>query len=127
MKYRRKIYGLGAIDVLSVTLYHAGFIFSEKKQFEPRYLGFNIFLSISGYLITSKLPIDLQPKRYLFKKYSKLIKIFLAGIFCPLSENRERSCLALAENGPLYNGGRHISRVAADKIIDDILQKISDR
>ena len=50
--YRAEIDGLRAIAVLSVVFYHAKFLAFEQIWFQGGYIGVDVFLVISGYLIT---------------------------------------------------------------------------
>jgi peptidoglycan/LPS O-acetylase OafA/YrhL len=53
--YRADIDGLRALAVVSVILYHTGFIFDDRQLFKGGFIGVDIFLVISGYLIASIL------------------------------------------------------------------------
>lgn len=55
MQYRREVDGLRAIAVISVILYHAGF-----STFGGGFIGVDVFLVISGYLITSIITEQLR-------------------------------------------------------------------
>lgn len=58
MKYRAEIDGLRAFAVVPVIFYHAGF-----SHFDGGFVGVDIFLVISGYLITSILMQDKEEGR----------------------------------------------------------------
>jgi peptidoglycan/LPS O-acetylase OafA/YrhL len=58
--YRPEIDGLRAIAVLAVVLYHADIEINGKALMPGGYLGVDIFLVISGYLITSLILKELE-------------------------------------------------------------------
>ena len=53
MLYRKEIDGLRALAVIPVILFHAGF-----ENFSGGYVGVDVFLVISGYLITSIILLE---------------------------------------------------------------------
>ena len=53
LNYRPEIDGLRAISVMAVILYHAQIYIFNKNFFKGGFIGVDIFLVISGYLITS--------------------------------------------------------------------------
>jgi peptidoglycan/LPS O-acetylase OafA/YrhL len=55
MLYRPEIDGLRAVAILPVILFHAGF-----SVFSGGYVGVDVFFVISGYLITTKLIVELE-------------------------------------------------------------------
>lgn len=52
LKYRPEIDGLRAFAVMAVIIYHAKFSFFNTSFLKGGYIGVDIFLVISGYLIT---------------------------------------------------------------------------
>ena len=58
-KYRSEIDGLRAIAVIPVVFFHAGFNF-----FSGGYVGVDVFLVISGYLITTIILRELESKTF---------------------------------------------------------------
>ena len=58
-KYRSEIDGLRAIAVIPVVFFHAGFNF-----FSGGYIGVDVFLVISGYLITTIILKELENKTF---------------------------------------------------------------
>ena len=75
LNYRPDIDGLRAISVFAVILYHADFLFYEKKFFKGGFIGVDIFFVISGYLITSLILKEI----YLNNKFS-LIDFYIRRI-----------------------------------------------
>lgn len=55
MKYRAEIDGLRAIAVITVIFFHAGF-----KYFDGGFIGVDVFLVISGYLITTIILTEME-------------------------------------------------------------------
>ena len=51
-KYRGEIDGLRGIAILGVVIYHAELLFNNNHLFPGGFLGVDIFLVISGFLIT---------------------------------------------------------------------------
>ena len=58
MKYRPEIDGLGAIAVIPLILFHAGF-----GLFSGGFVGVDVFFIISSYLITSLIINDVEKKK----------------------------------------------------------------
>lgn len=69
MKYRPEIDGLRAVAVLSVILYHAGFLVSGHNLFQGGFIGVDVFFVISGYLITSILLREMKEGRFSFLRF----------------------------------------------------------
>jgi peptidoglycan/LPS O-acetylase OafA/YrhL len=68
--YRAEIDGLRAIAVLSVVFYHAKFLAFEQIWFQGGYIGVDVFLVISGYLITRIILAELfEQKTFSFRKF----------------------------------------------------------
>ena len=61
-EYRSEIDGLRAVAVVSVLLYHAGFVFLGKPWATGGFIGVDIFFTISGYLITRIILKELYEK-----------------------------------------------------------------
>lgn len=77
MIYRSEIDGLRAVAVISVILYHAGFV-----HFSGGYNGVDIFFVISGYLITSIIVSDIQNDKFsLIKFYERRARRILPALF----------------------------------------------
>ena len=64
MQYRAEIDGLRAVSVLGVLFFHLKFDF-----FSGGYLGVDVFIVISGYLITSIIYNDLKSKKFNFVNF----------------------------------------------------------
>ncbi len=77
MKYRPEIDGLRALAVIPVILFHAGF-----KFFSGGFVGVDIFLVISGYLITSILVEEINQKRFsIINFYERRARRILPALF----------------------------------------------
>lgn len=77
MQYRREIDGLRAVAVLPVMFFHAGF-----GMFAGGYVGVDIFLVISGYLITSILLSELSQGKFSIRKfYERRARRILPALF----------------------------------------------
>ena len=81
--YRPEIDGLRAIAVFAVILYHANFILFNQNLFQGGFLGVDIFLVISGYLITSIILKEVtNSKQFSFKNfYVRRIRRILPALF----------------------------------------------
>ena len=60
LNYRPEIDGLRAVAVILVILYHAQILIFNKNFFKGGFIGVDIFLVISGYLITSLILKEIQ-------------------------------------------------------------------
>ena len=69
LRYRPEIDGLRAIAVFSVIIYHAKFFFNEKVFLKGGFIGVDIFLVISGYLITSLILKEYKQTNFFSYKY----------------------------------------------------------
>ena len=77
MKYRREIDGLRAVAVFPVILFHAGL-----ETFSGGYVGVDVFLVISGYLITSILITELKDERFSIARfYERRARRILPALF----------------------------------------------
>ena len=77
MNYRREIDGLRALAVLSVILFHAGF-----QTFRGGFVGVDVFLVISGYLITTIILADLEQGKFsLVNFYDRRARRILPALF----------------------------------------------
>ena len=91
-KYRPEIDGLRAVAVVSVILYHAGFIINvdENLTFLPGgFLGVDIFYVISGYLISYLILEKLKSNNFSFldfyeRRARRLLPVLLLVIFLSL-------------------------------------------
>ena len=80
LKYRPEIDGLRAIAVVPVVLFHAGF-----HVFSGGYVGVDVFLVISGYLITGILLSDIDRQRFSIARfYERRARRILPALFCVL-------------------------------------------
>src|ERR1700712_2253555 len=75
MIYRSEIDGLRAIAVLSVLLFHCGFL-----SFSGGYVGVDVFFVISGYLITKNISISLLDETFSFRRFylARLLRLYPA-------------------------------------------------
>ena len=64
MKYRAEIDGLRALAVFPVILFHAGY-----GMFSGGFVGVDIFLVISGYLITTIILREIEEGRFSIAKF----------------------------------------------------------
>lgn len=82
LKYVREIDGMRAIAVLSVLLYHCGFVFVPGG-----FVGVDIFFVISGFLITRIIHADLTSGRFSFvdfyqKRIARIVPaLYMAVLF----------------------------------------------
>lgn len=81
MKYRSDIDSLRAISVIAVIMFHL-----EISIFSGGFVGVDIFLVISGYLITKKLTGEIETNQFKFKHFYitrilRLLPAFLATAF----------------------------------------------
>jgi peptidoglycan/LPS O-acetylase OafA/YrhL len=74
-KYRPEVDGLRYIAVMSVILYHAGL-----PWLRGGFVGVDVFLVISGYLITKIVYAELLSRQFSFAKFyeRRVRRIFLA-------------------------------------------------
>ena len=82
--YRAEIDGLRAVSVLGVLFFHLKFDF-----FSGGYLGVDVFIVISGYLITSLIYNDLKFKKFNFvnfflRRARRLLPTYLVVLFLSL-------------------------------------------
>ena len=77
MKYRADIDGLRALAVVPVVLFHAGF-----SLFSGGFVGVDVFLVVSGYLITTILLEDIENNRYsILRFYERRARRILPALF----------------------------------------------
>ena len=77
MEYRREIDGLGALAVLPVILFHAGF-----KTFSGGFIGVDVFFVISGYLITTIILAELEQGKFsIVNFYERRARRILPALF----------------------------------------------
>ena len=86
IKYRPEIDGLRAIAIISVVIYHAGFVYlwdgSYSNLLPGGYLGVDIFFVISGYLITNFILSDLERGKFKFVDfYERRARRLLPALF----------------------------------------------
>lgn len=80
MKYRPEIDGLRAIAVILVVLFHVGF-----KALDGGFIGVDIFIVISGYLIVTKVELEIENKTFsIFRFYEKRARRLLPGLIVVL-------------------------------------------
>jgi peptidoglycan/LPS O-acetylase OafA/YrhL len=76
--YRTDIDGLRAIAVISVILFHLGYLSNG-------YLGVDIFFVISGYLITGLVYNEVEENKFsVLKFYERRIRRIIPLVFQPL-------------------------------------------
>ena len=69
-KYREEIDGLRGLAVLGVIFYHAEILINDKNIFSGGFLGVDIFLVVSGFLITRIINNEyLYEKTFTFKNF----------------------------------------------------------
>ena len=69
-KYRGEIDGLRGIAILGVVIYHAELLFNNNHLFPGGFLGVDIFLVISGFLITRIINDEYTREgKFSFKKF----------------------------------------------------------
>jgi len=91
MKYRKEIDGLRAVAVLAVMAFHAGF-----QQFSGGYVGVDVFLVISGYLITTILLEDFRRGDFSIKAfYDRRVRRILPALFAVLAASTVAALLVL--------------------------------
>ena len=77
MKYRAEIDGLRAVAVIIVMMFHAGF-----KYFRGGFIGVDIFLVISGYLITTIILSEMDQRNFsLVNFYERRARRILPPLF----------------------------------------------
>ena len=80
LNYRKEIDGLRAIAVITVILFHAGFL-----SFSGGFIGVDIFFVISGYLITSLiLQEKLNNDFSIINFYDRRVRRILPALFLEL-------------------------------------------
>lgn len=91
MKYRKEIDGLRAVAVLAVMAFHAGF-----QQFSGGYVGVDVFLVISGYLITTILLEDFRRGESSIRTfYDRRVRRILPALFAVLAASTLAALLVL--------------------------------
>jgi peptidoglycan/LPS O-acetylase OafA/YrhL len=77
MNYRREIDGLRALAILPVILFHAGF-----ELFSGGFVGVDVFLVISGYLITTIILAELEQEKFsIVNFYDRRARRILPALF----------------------------------------------
>ena len=77
MNYRPEIDGLGALAVIPVICFHAGF-----QLFSGGFVGVDVFFVISGYLITTILIEDIENKKFsIINFYERRARRILPALF----------------------------------------------
>ena len=88
ISYRPEIDGLRAIAVLAVVLYHAEIVLSGINPFKGGFIGVDVFLVISGYLITSIILKEINTGKFKFSNFyyrriRRIIPVFVVMLaFC---------------------------------------------
>lgn len=80
--YRPEIDGLRAIAILGVIIYHAEFSVGRFDIFSGGYLGVDVFLVISGFLISSIILTELENhefklSNFFFRRIRRILPLFL--------------------------------------------------
>ena len=118
MKFRLDIQGFRAIAVLLVFIYHL-----NEKWLPGGYIGVDMFLVISGFLITSILINDLDNNKFSFVKFYKnrifrivpvyylmLLLVGIGGLFIYISTNAGSLKLGIF-NSVLFNSNSYLSKL----------------
>lgn len=87
LKYRPEIDGLRALAVVSVIIYHAGFLFNGEQVLEGGFIGVDIFFVISGYLITLIILREIQSRDFNFASFyerraRRILPVLFVVILC---------------------------------------------
>lgn len=94
MEYRKEIDGLRAVAVVPVVLFHGGL-----GIFPGGFVGVDVFLVISGYLITSIILGDLQKGRFsLARFYERRVRRIFPALFAVMAACIPVAWHALAPN-----------------------------
>ena len=82
-KYRPEVDGLRAISVFGVIIYHASFTLFNRTLLSGGFLGVDIFILISGYLITSSILEEIyKTNNFSFLKfYERRVRRILPALF----------------------------------------------
>ena len=114
MNYRREIDGLRAIAVLAVILFHAGF-----EIYSGGFVGVDIFFVISGYLITSIIPAELEQGKFsIINFYERRARRILPALFFVML-----ACIPIAWFSLLPNDMQSFSKslIAVSTFVSNIL------
>ena len=80
--YRPEVNGLRGIAVMGAVFYHAEMIFESFRIFPGGFLGVDVFIVISGYLMTSIILKEYQHSMLLLLNYYKRrIRRLLPALF----------------------------------------------
>ena len=94
MKYRAEIYGLRALAVLPVILFHAGF-----EWFSGGFVGVDVFFVISGYLITTIIISEMAEGKFsIVNFYERRARRILPALFFVMAACLPFAWLWLAPN-----------------------------
>ena len=87
LNYRQELDGLRAIAIIGVIIYHIEIFVNGSKLFPGGFLGVDIFLVISGYLITSLIIKEIifsnsfSFKIFYFRRAKRILPALLVMIF----------------------------------------------
>lgn len=88
MRYRAEIDGLRALSVMGVVIFHAGFSWQGHRILSGGYLGVDVFLVISGYLITRILLSDLARDEFsVWNFYMRRVRRILPALYVVLASS----------------------------------------
>ena len=94
IKYRPEVDGLRAVAVASVLLFH-----SENHLFRNGYLGVDIFIVLSGYLISSRVRSDISNQKFsLSDFYQRRMRRIVPALFLMLALSIPAAWVTLSAN-----------------------------
>lgn len=85
LNYRRELDGVRALSVIAVIFYHANLSINDFHFFKGGFFGVDVFLVISGYLITAIIRSDMERNQFsLFEFYARRIKRIVPALLVML-------------------------------------------